>query len=511
MIEKICIFANLSIPYVYEEGFTTLEILKNLIKHTNEIIDEVNKIPAFELKVNNELAKLNEKLVTDINNLKQEILDLFPVEFEKELQKAINNNEFDVLLNPLKSDIEALQTKVNLIESDVTLLKNKVASLETRTETLETKTETLENTTNELNQNLATKIDDAPADNNTYGRNNNNWVQITGGSGGGIPDAPIDDILYGRKNGTWNKIPDSINIYKTITDDDVPSNNTVILNINEIKEGDCIVINRSNVGANTFVKFIENSFASLTLSSGIYQFVYIDTNNVYIIGNNRTGIYYYNGPLNISQSKEYNFALDGVRNIVYANKNNTFTTTPKITNAPTTDEEATNKKYVDDSITTLSNSVNDSISTLSNSVDTKLTKYVDTENNQEISGLKTFLTIPNISGTPTTSDNATNKNYVDTKVQSAIAELNIDNYVDETSTQTITGLKTFTTTPKITNAPTTNEEATNKKYVDDSISTLNNSINNKITGISPNSKILYGTTTPENTLGNDGDIYLLIS
>ena len=71
MIEKICIFANLSIPYVYEEGFTTLEILKNLIKHTNEIIDEVNKIPAFELKVNNELAKLNEKLVTDIANLKQ--------------------------------------------------------------------------------------------------------------------------------------------------------------------------------------------------------------------------------------------------------------------------------------------------------------------------------------------------------------------------------------------------------------------------------------------------------
>ena len=53
-----------------------------------------------------------------------------------------------------------------------------------------------------------------------------------------------------------------------------------------------------------------------------------------------------------------------------------------------------------------------------------------------------------ISGTPTSSDNATNKNYVDTKVQSAIAELNIDNYVDETSIQTISGLKTFTTLPK---------------------------------------------------------------
>lgn len=512
MIEKICIFANLSIPYVYEEGFTTLEILKNLIKHTNEIIDEVNKIPAFELKVNNELAKLNEKLVTDITNLKQEILDLFPVEFEKELQKAINNNEFDVLLNPLKSDIEALQTKVNLIESDVTLLKSKVTSLETRTETLETKTETLENTTNELNQNLARKIDDAPADNNTYGRNNNKWVQITGGSGEGIPEAPIDNILYGRKNGNWDKIPDSINIYKTITDADVPANNTVILNIDEIKDSDYIIIKRSNTSMNTFVEF-NDKLDILTLGNGIYQFYNINRTEktLEIIGYKYNSIYHYYGSYeNIQTNKEVTFSLDSTKNIVYVNTTDTiygtktFTTTPKITKAPTTDEEATNKKYVDDKI-----------STLSNSVDTKLTKYVDTENNQEISGLKTFLTIPNISGTPTSSDNATNKNYVDTKVQSAIAELNIDNYVDETSTQTITGLKTFTTTPKITNAPTTDEEATNKKYIDDKISTLNNSINNsinnKITGIAPNSKILYGTTPPENTLGNDGDIYLLIS
>ena len=168
-----------------------------------------------------------------------------------------------------------------------------------------------------------------------------------------VAEAPIDDVLYGRKNGTWDKIPDSINIYKTITDADVPNNNTVILNIDEIKNGDCIVINRSNIGANTFVKFNEKSFASLTLPSGIYQFVYINSNNIYIIGNNRFGIYYYGGPLDISQSHEYIFSLDEVKNIVYKNRENTiygtitFTTTPKFTKAPTTDEEATNKKYVD--------------------------------------------------------------------------------------------------------------------------------------------------------------------
>ena len=468
MIEKLYIFVNLSIPYVYEEGFTTLEILKNVIKHLNEVIDEVNKIPDFEKNVNDEISKLNEKITTEINNLKDEIIKMFPEEFTTELNKAIENGTFDILLTPIENNITEIQSKITTIETDITNLKNSVSNLNQKVETLETKTETLENTTSELTENLATKIDDAPADNNTYGRNNNKWVQVTGGSGGGIPEAPIDDILYGRKNGTWNKIPDSINIYKTITDSDVPENNTVILNVNEIKNGNCIVINRSSIGTNTFIKFNVNSTNYLSLQNGIYQFINIDNsdNYIYIIGSNIDGIYFYEGTiLEIRKNNELTFKLSDTKNIVYTNTTNTiygtktFTTTPKITKAPTTDEEATNKKYVDDSITTLSNTVNESIttlsntvnesiSTLSNSFDTKLTKYVDVENEQEISGLKTFLTIPDISGTPTTSDNATNKNYVDTKVQSAIAELNIDNYVDETSTQSISGLKTFTTLPK---------------------------------------------------------------
>lgn len=450
MIEKLYIFANLSIPYVYEEGFTTLEILKNVIKHLNEVIDEVNKIPDFEKNVNDEISKLNEKITTEINNLKDEIIKMFPEEFTTELNKAIENGTFDVLLTPIENNITEIQNKITTIETDITNLKNSVSTLNQKVETLETKTTDLENTTSELTENLNKKIDDAPADNSTYGRNNNRWVQVTGGGTGGIPEAPIDDVLYGRKNGTWEKVPDAIKIYKTITDSDVPENNTVILNIDEINDGDCIIVNRTNTGLNTFFNFNESSFSSLTWSNGIYQFIRIDKSNnyVYIIGSNYHGIYFYNGTIQqIIQSREYNFSLDSINNIMYNNRTETitgtktFTSTPKITKAPTTDEEATNKKYVDESINTVKTSIDAS-------VDNKLTKYVDVENEQEISGLKTFLTIPNISGAPTNGDNATNKTYVDTKVQSAIAELNIDNYVDETSTQTISGLKTFTTLPK---------------------------------------------------------------
>ena len=47
---------------------------------------------------------------------------------------------------------------------------------------------------------------DAPADGNTYGRNDNAWVPVSGG-GGGIPEAPTDGQLYGRENATWVVVP----------------------------------------------------------------------------------------------------------------------------------------------------------------------------------------------------------------------------------------------------------------------------------------------------------------
>ena len=187
-------------------------------------------------------------------------------------------------------------------------------------------------------------------------------LSATGGGGVGIPEAPIDGFLYGRKNGNWDKIPDSINIYKTITDADVPANNRVILNIDEIKDGDCIVIKRSNTGANTFIKFFDNTY-HLTLRNGIYQFYNINRTEktLEIIGYKYKAMYHYYGNYEyIQTNNQVTFNLNSTKDIVYVNTTDTiygtktFTTTPKFTKAPTTDEEATNKKYVDALPTTYS-------------------------------------------------------------------------------------------------------------------------------------------------------------
>lgn len=181
-------------------------------------------------------------------------------------------------------------------------------------------------------------------------------LSATGGGGVGIPEAPIDGFLYGRKNGNWDKIPDSINIYKTITDADVPANNTIILNIDEIKISDCLFINRIGSGKNTFIKFNENDNNFLSLSDGIYQFVEINkfNNSCYIIGNNVYGIYYYKGSIiNINRQNQYKLNLDEVKNIDYINTNSTidgtktFTTLPKSSVNPTDNNHFTRKGYVD--------------------------------------------------------------------------------------------------------------------------------------------------------------------
>ena len=51
---------------------------------------------------------------------------------------------------------------------------------------------------------------DAPSDGNTYGRNNANWVVVTGGGGGGgIADAPNDGTAYVRQSAAWTNILDA--------------------------------------------------------------------------------------------------------------------------------------------------------------------------------------------------------------------------------------------------------------------------------------------------------------
>jgi microcystin-dependent protein len=79
--------------------------------------------------------------------------------------------------------------------------------------------------------------------------------------------------------------------------------------------------------------------------------------------------------------------------------------------------------------------------------------------NETISGIKTFTSSP-IVPTPTTDMQVATKKYVDEK--------NFGGTVLTTGDQTISGIKTFTSSP-IVPTPTTDSQAANKAYVDNSI------------------------------------------
>ena len=79
-----------------------------------------------------------------------------------------------------------------------------------------------------------------------------------------------------------------------------------------------------------------------------------------------------------------------------------------------------------------------------------------------ISGVKTFTTLPESSVAPTTNNQLANKLYVDSHLSGS--------YVDLTTNQTVGGVKTFTSLPESSVAPTTNNQFANKLYVDSHLS-----------------------------------------
>jgi hypothetical protein len=81
---------------------------------------------------------------------------------------------------------------------------------------------------------------------------------------------------------------------------------------------------------------------------------------------------------------------------------------------------------------------------------------------QTITGLKTFSTLPQSSVAPTSGNQLTNKTYVDNYLSSS--------FVDLTTNQTVGGVKTFTSLPESSVAPTTNNQFANKAYVDNHLS-----------------------------------------
>ena len=117
---------------------------------------------------------------------------------------------------------------------------------------------------------------------------------------------------------------------------------------------------------------------------------------------------------------------------------------------PTTNFQASTKKYVDDTVAGIDYS-----------------NYLTLDSNQTIASgaIKTFISSP-IVPTPTTDYQASTKKYTD----DTFAGINLSNYLTLNSSQTIANgaVKTFTTSP-IVPTPTTDYHASTKKYVDDQI------------------------------------------
>lgn len=121
----------------------------------------------------------------------------------------------------------------------------------------------------------------------------------------------------------------------------------------------------------------------------------------------------------------------------------------------------------------------------SESEEIDLSNYVTLDGAESITGVKTF-TAPVTVGAPTAGTHAATKDYVDQALETALEEggaiddaindaINdavgdTSNYVTLDGTQSITGVKTFSAVPIITNAPAADNEAANKAYVDSLLS-----------------------------------------
>ena len=145
-----------------------------------------------------------------------------------------------------------------------------------------------------------------------------------------------------------------------------------------------------------------------------------------------------------------------------------FITAPN-TNPPTDDKHLSNKKYVDDQITTRT----------SNFVTTTTlgTTYVAKAGDTMTGALNLPIAAPTI------NTQAANKKYVDDQITTI--NNNLGNFITTTNAGATYVAKAGDTMTGALNlpiaAPTINTQAANKKYVDDQITTINNNLGNFIT------------------------------
>ena len=128
----------------------------------------------------------------------------------------------------------------------------------------------------------------------------------------------------------------------------------------------------------------------------------------------------------------------------------------------TNSEVASNYESVQEQIQT----VNSKIDQVSSDIDDKLEDFVTkSTDGEEITGRKVFKKLPQTDIAPTESSHLTNKNYVDTAIQNASENVSANKVTIDT-TQEITGSKSFKTLPTSSDTPSSPEDLVNKAYVD---------------------------------------------
>jgi len=124
---------------------------------------------------------------------------------------------------------------------------------------------------------------------------------------------------------------------------------------------------------------------------------------------------------------------------------------------PVDNNDASTKNYVDTAIITLTNDISNN--------------YVNLISDQDISGIKTFLNIPISATLPLNNNQVANKEYVDTQINNFIIDVS-NGYVNLTTAQDISGIKTFLNTPVSATLPLNNNQVANKEYVDNAVSSI---------------------------------------
>lgn len=116
----------------------------------------------------------------------------------------------------------------------------------------------------------------------------------------------------------------------------------------------------------------------------------------------------------------------------------------------------------------LLNEVSDLQEQIDNINNTGIANGVTLDTVQTINGEKTFTTVPKSTASAISANDLTNKNYVDTAISEALGDT-ISDVVTTNTAQEISGLKTFKTLPKGDGTPTAANDLVTKQYVDNTV------------------------------------------